>query len=179
MAHNIQAYPQPREQLRTEAPRQRPHHDKFVTVFQSGIAHVDLTFRDPVLTESADHFSVGVDELTVSLGSLSMLEYNATRPDVLFRVRLRGVDGATDLLNPDGSRDWLMVNGVDNLDQWRDAFEFKADRSYTNLQEIMSRMNEIATTVTNYIHDYGLVIGQGGIGSLHCCVRAAAFGWWR
>jgi len=93
-----------------------------------------------------------------------MLEYNATRPDVLFRVRLRGVDGTTDILNPDGSRDWLMVNGVDNLDQWRDAFEFKADRSYTNLQEIMSRMNEIATTVTNYIHDYGLVTGLAGIG---------------
>ena len=162
MAHNIQAYPQPREQLRTEAPRQRPHNDKFVTVFQSGIAHVDLTFRDPVLTESADHFSVGVDELTVSLGSLSMLEYNATRPDVLLRVR--GVDGATDLLNADGTRDWLMVDGEDDAEQWRNAFEFKADRPYTNLQEIMSRMNEIATTVTNYIHDYGLVIGLAGIG---------------
>ena len=43
-----------------------------------------------------------------------MLEYNATRPDVLLRVRLRGVDGATDLLNLDGARDWLMVDGEDD-----------------------------------------------------------------
>ena len=145
MAHNIQAYPQPREQLRTEAPRQRPHNDKYVTVFQSGIAHVDLTFRDPLLTESADHFAVGIDELTISLGSLSMLEYNATTPIVLLRVSLRGHDGATD------AHDWRFPDAA-----WRDAFAFKADRPYTNLQEILSRMNTIASVVTNYIVDYGL-----------------------
>ena len=157
MAHNIQAYPKPREQLRTEAPQQRPHNDKYVTVFQSGIAHVDMTFRDPVLTESADHFAVGIDELTVSLGSLSMLEYNASRPTVLFRVRLRGVDAQTD-----AARNWLMVDGpVGNEAQWRDAFEFKVDRPYTNLQEVLARMNTIAEVVTNYIRTYGLQNGGG------------------
>ncbi len=159
MAHNIQAYPQPREQLRTEAPRQRPHNDKYVTVFQSGIAHVDLTFRDPLLTESADHFAVGVDELTVSLGSLSMIEYNATRPTVLFRVRLRGVDNAVDA-RP--GMNYLMVDGpAGNLNQWRDAFEFKVDRPYTNLQEILARINTISGVVTNYIRTYGLQNGGG------------------
>ena len=160
MAHNIQAYPQPREQLRTEAPRQRPHNDKYVTVFQSSIAHVDMTFRDPVLTESADHFAVGVDELTVSLGSLSMIEYNATRPTVLLRVRLRGVDAAVDAR---AGMNYLMVDGpAGNLTQWRDAFEFKVDRPYTNLQEILARMNAIAGVVTSYIQTYGLQNGGGG-----------------
>ena len=104
MAHAIQPYAEPRQQLRTEAPRQRPHDDKYVSVFESGSASADLTFRDPILSESADHFSVGIDELTISLGSLSMLEYNATYPSVLLRVHLRGVDGAAN--NAANFNDW-------------------------------------------------------------------------
>ena len=49
--------------------RQRPHDDKYVSVFQSGDASVDLTFRDPILSQSADHYAVGVDELTVKMHS--------------------------------------------------------------------------------------------------------------
>ena len=141
MAHAIQPYSEPRQQLRTEAPRQRPHDDKYVSIFQSGEASADLTFRDPILGESADHFSVGVDELTVSLGNLSMLEYNATNPSVLLRVQLRGVDGVN-------HANWYMPDGpVGALEQWRDAFQFKVDRSYTNLNEVLSRFTEISLAV--------------------------------
>ena len=111
MAQAIRPYAEPRQQLRTEAPRQRPHDDKYVSVFQSGDASVDLTFRDPILSQSADHYAVGVDELTVSLGSLSMLEYSATSPSVLLRVKLRGVDGQHDGANVDGFRRWEMPDG--------------------------------------------------------------------
>ena len=109
MAHAIQPYSEPRQQLRTEAPRQRPHDDKYVSIFQSGEASADLTFRDPILGESADHYSVGVDELTVSLGSLSMLEYNATNPSVLLRVQLRGVDGVKDPREHDSDQSEIQI----------------------------------------------------------------------
>ena len=45
---------------------------------------MDMSFRNPLLPKSADHFKVGIDELTVNLGNLSMLEYGTN--DVLFRV---------------------------------------------------------------------------------------------
>ena len=158
MAHAIRPYAEPRQQLRTEAPRQRPHDDKFVSVFQSGDASVDLTFRDPILDQSADHFSVGVDELSVSLGSLSMLEFDAINPGVVLRVKLRGVDGATDYGNVDGARDWLMPDGpIGNVEQWRRGFRFSVDKAYTNLNQILKRFDEISSAVNDYIKDVGLL----------------------
>ena len=88
MAHATQPHHVPHDQLRTEAPSQRPHSDKYVSAFVSGSATVDMSFRNPVLGKSADHFKVGIDELTVCLGNLSMLEYGTN--DVLFRVLRRG-----------------------------------------------------------------------------------------
>ena len=158
MAQAIRPYAEPRQQLRTEAPRQRPHDDKYVSVFQSGDASVDLTFRDPILSQSADHYAVGVDELTVSLGSLSMLEYSATSPSVLLRVKLRGVDGQHDGANVDGFRRWEMPDGpVGYEEQWRRGFQFTVEKAYTNLSQILKRLDEICTAVNNYINDVGLV----------------------
>ena len=78
---------------------------------------------------------------------------------MLFRVRLRGVDNAVDA-RP--GMNYLMVDGpAGNLNQWRDAFEFKVDRPYTNLQEILARINTISGVVTNYIRTYGLQNGGG------------------
>ena len=88
MAHATQPHHVPHEQLRTEAPSQRPHSDEYVSAFVSGSATVDMSFRNPVLGKSADHFKVGIDELTVCLGNLSMPEYGTN--DVLFRVLRRG-----------------------------------------------------------------------------------------
>ena len=66
----------PHEQLRTEAPVQKEHNDKYVSAFISGEPNVDMSFRSPVLSKSSDHFKVGIDELTVNLTGLSMLEVN-------------------------------------------------------------------------------------------------------
>ena len=78
---------------------------------------------------------------------------------MLFRVRLRGVDNAVDAR---AGMNYLMVDGpAGNEAQWRNAFEFKVDRPYTNLQEVLARMNTIAGVVTNYIRTYGLQNGGG------------------
>ena len=61
MAEHVVPHPKPREQLRTEAPSQRQHDDKYVTAFVSGRADVDITMRNALLEKSADHYMVGVD----------------------------------------------------------------------------------------------------------------------
>ena len=155
MAHEILPHHRPHEQLRTEAPTQRHHTDKYVTCFTSGDSAVDLTFSNPILQKSADHFKVGIDDLTVNLGNLSMLEYGAG--DVLFRVLRRGGIYGQD------SPNFYMVDGpAGDLEKYRDAFSFKIDRVYSTLQEILERFSQIATAVGTYVRENGLQ-NAGGV----------------
>jgi hypothetical protein len=140
-----------------EAPSQKMHTDKYVSAFTTGTATVDMSFRNPILPKSADHFKVGIDELTVNLGNLSMLEYGTN--DVLFRVLRRGNNlGEVD-------NDFQMIDGpVGYENQWRDAFEFKIDRAYLTILEILERCTEIATAVGTFIREEGIV-QPGGVGA--------------
>ena len=86
------------DQLRTEAPSQKDHTDKYVSTFVSGSNTVDLSFTNPVLPKSADHFKVGIDDLTLNLNNLSLLE--SVEGEVLFRILRRGYR-AIDNTNPE------------------------------------------------------------------------------
>ena len=136
----------PHEQLRTEAPMQRTHSDKYVTAFVSGENNVDMSFRNPVLQKSADHFRVGIDELTVNLSALSMLEKESD--DVLFRVIRRGYsedmkegEEAEHYEGEDGSTippEFQMPDGPAGQEaMWRNAFTFKVDRVYNTMLEFL------------------------------------------
>ena len=155
MAHAIRPNHKPHDQLRMEAPSQKVHSDKYVSAFTTGSATVDMTFRNAILPKSADHFKVGIDELTVNLGNLSMLEYGAE--DVLFRVLRRGNNLGENQPN------FRMIDGpVGNEEQWRDAFEFKVDRPYLTILEVLERCTEIATAVGTFMREEGLVQPGGG-----------------
>ena len=160
MAHAVQPTHVPHEQLRTEAPSRRRQTDKYVSAFVSSSADVDMTFRSPILSKSSDHFKVGIDELTVNLGNLSLLEYGTN--DVLFRVIRRGNNNAdfsaTYFLMPDGP--------AGDLNKWRAAFEFRVDRAYLTILEVLSRCEEIATAVGTFIRTEGLVQPGGGAADL-------------
>ena len=95
MAERPQIMPEhrPHDQLRTAPAAQRPHTDKYVSCFEPGTPSGSLTFRNPILDKSADHFKVGIDELTANIGALSMLEYESG--EILFRIERRGYDGDT------------------------------------------------------------------------------------
>lgn len=156
----------PLEQLRTEAPAQKEQGDKYVSAFVSGDSQVDMSFRNPVLPKSSDHYKVGIDELTVNLGNLSMLEYGVD--DVMFRVLRRGNNIAGEF-----DEDFTMVDGPDpgaggggaadlalqaaSLNKWRDAFAFNIDRAYLTMHEVLGRCTEIAVAVGTYIRVEGLV----------------------
>ena len=155
MAHEVLPHHRPHEQLRTEAPMQKEHTDKYVTCFTSGESATDITFTNPVLQKSADHFKVGIDDLTVNLGNLSMLEYGVG--DVLFRILRRGG------IYGQASPNFYMVDGpAGNPEKYRDAFAFKIDRVYTTFQEILERFTQIATAVATYVRVNGL---QNGVGA--------------
>ena len=153
MAHQVLPTHRPHDQLRTEAPTQRDHTDKYVSCFSTGEASVVLTFRNPILQKSADHFKVGIDELTVNLANLSMLEYGVG--DVVFRIIRRGVDAQE-------HADFYMIDGPGGSeDKYRNAFTFDVDRIYNTLQEVLSRFAQISTAVGTYIRANGLVNPAG------------------
>ena len=154
MAHEVLPHHRPHDQLRTEPAKQKDHTDKYVSCFSTGEGTVDFTFRNPVLQKSADHFKVGIDELTVNLGGLSMLEYGIN--DVLFRVIRNGDAGAAHAT-------WAMPDGTaaEGLSKWRDAFEFKVDRVYNTFQEVVNRFYEVGNAVGTYIRTRELVHNAG------------------
>jgi hypothetical protein len=147
------------DQLRTEPAKQRQHNDKYVSAFASGTSEVDMSFRNALLEKSADHFRVGIDELTVNLNNLSMLEPSST--DVLFRIIRRGYQA------PDGTQleahlNFLMPDGpAGDPEKWRDAFSFRLNRNFNTLAEVLDAANDVAIAVGSYIREFGLVNGPG------------------
>ena len=168
MAHAIQPNHRPHEQLRMEAPSQKKQSDKYVSAFVTGESTVDMSFRSPILPKSSDHFKVGIDELTVNLGNLSMLEYDAAN-DVLFRVLRRGDNTG------DQDEDFQMIDGpAGNLDVWRNAFEFKINRPFLTILEILERCKQVASAVRTFINQEGFV--QPGGGNIWTAALAAGAG---
>ena len=160
MASNVIPAHRPHDQLRMEAPRQKDHTDKYVTAMVSGESGVDMSFRNPILPKSADHFKVGIDDFTANLSSLSMLEYGAN--DVLFRIIRRGYHAAN---AAPGNGEVLVAEPyfqmhdgpAGSIEKWRDAFSFKVDRTYNTMLEVLDRCSQVATAVGTYIRDVGLM----------------------
>ena len=157
MAHNVLPSHRPHDQLRTEAPSQKKHTDKYVSAYVSSDNYVDMSFSNPVLQESADHYSVGIDELTVNLAQYARIQSGT---NVLFRIRRLGWFND----KPDGT----YVQPIDDLDEelaihnglgsaaLASALEFKITRQYNTLSEIMERIAEICSALVTYIGDNGL-----------------------
>ena len=146
MAHEILPQHVSHDQLRTEAPVQRTHSDKYVSAYISGDNHVDMSFRNPILKESADHFKVGVDEFTVNLENLSMLEFEPTGSNVLFQFRQLGSD-------LDGN--FLPTASL------RQACSFRIDRAYTSINDIKVRIDQMCRTLCESMDALGLDQAQG------------------
>ena len=146
MAEQILPQHRPHEQLRTEAPAQKKHSDKYVSAFVSSDNQVDMTFTNPLLQDSADHYKVGVDELTVNLSNLSMLEYSDVA-DVLFRIRRLGID------NEPRPTDAAFMPTA----ELRTAATFTIDRAFLTIHEVLDRFSSIANAISSYMHETGLV----------------------
>ena len=173
MAHNIRPQHRPHEQLRTEAPAQKKHTDKYVSAFVSSENYVDMSFNSPLLQESADHYRVGVDELSASLSHLSILE-NEGEDNVLFRIRRLGYWGDDKHPNVNNGQEPDVFDadvlqgiiedeipdvgnvvthfGLANAAQAR-SLEFRIDRQYTTIAQIMERAQEICRALRTIVPD--------------------------
>ena len=152
MAEQVLPQHRPVEQLRTEPAAQREHTDKYVTSFESGKSEVDITFTNPVMNDSADHFKVGVDELTVNLGKVSMLDFGTN--DIVFRIICRGEDDAHYDIDPE----LLMPDGpVGSVELYRESFEFRVDRPYSSFQEVVDKFIDINQAVGAYFDENQIV----------------------
>ena len=159
MAHEILPQHRPHEQLRTEAPAQRKHTDKYVSAYVSSDNYVDMSFSNPLLQESADHFRVGVDELTVNLAHLSLLEYDTSGTNVLFRIRRLGYfgDAATGQPADDVDANFGDVTLGLPTAAIADSVTFKITRQYNTLAEILQRAKEICRALTAFVKTTGLI----------------------
>ena len=155
----------PHDQLRTEPAAQRQHNDKYFTAFTSGENTVDVQFRNAILPKSASHYKVGVDELTVNLGQLSMLAMNAASPETVFRVIRRGNNGVQD-------PDWRMHGIAGNDNYYRRGFEFVVDRVYGSIQDVIDRLREIEESINQYANTVAMTAVNGF--EYHDAARAAA-----
>jgi hypothetical protein len=78
----------------------RTSESKFVTIFNDGSdghTDVDISFREPLLSRPSDHFLVGVDNLTVNLNNLSMIEVNNSSDPDDFLFQIGRLSGETDV----------------------------------------------------------------------------------
>ena len=163
MAHQVLPQHRPHEQLRTEAPSQKKHTDKYVSAYVSSDNFVDMAFSNPLLQESADHFRVGIDELTVNLAHLSLLEFDSRGTNVLFRIRRLGFFGDMDADSDDDDAEeaddagQLQHNAGLPTQALADALEFKITRQYNTIAEILERAKEICRALGTYIRTTGLV----------------------
>ena len=140
----------PLDQLRTEAPKQRDHTDKYVSAFVGGENQIDLNFVNPILPKSADHFSVGIDELTVNLSALSMLEYE--NDETMFRILRRGDDDSENNVGLEFPDSYELPNGPDgDANKWRRACAFTIDRVYQNFGEIVEKFQSISRNVNEFM----------------------------
>ena len=141
----------------------RNTESKYVSVFADSRPDVDVTFRQELLSRPSDHFLVGVDNLTVSLNSLSMLLLEDG--DVLRIGRIRKVAAG-----------FVYQNNLDlatNLGAGRSPtvahvypdtlaiFTGKSNgQPFHNIQQFLQRLRQLAADVNSEMMQ-GLGYGNG------------------
>ena len=66
----------------------RTTDSRYVSVFADSVPDVDITFMVPFLQRPTDHYLVGVDNLTISLSALGLLEHNSDpAKNIILRLR--------------------------------------------------------------------------------------------
>ena len=143
----------------------RTSESKFVTIFNDGSdghTDVDISFREPLLSRPSDHFLVGVDNLTVNLNNLSMIEVNNSSDPDDFLFQIGRLSGETDVTaavltaqeviadnhilhagtaqaaaHP--AHDPMLVNESDYI--FPDAYKFRVTNTMQNVQQLAYHLN--------------------------------------
>ena len=147
----------------------RTTETKFVTCFADARPDVDITFRDVLLTRPADHYLVGVDNLSMTSTGLSMIEPLSGDHEALLRiVKNRAVDAYV-ALNPDTALhldEYLVAYNHDlatytRVNDPNFEFEIKTTEVQLSVQQLLHRLNELAASVTLFMNSGHAENAQG------------------
>ena len=140
--------------MSTVVQNKRTSESKYVSIFNDGgdgTPDVDISFREPLLSRPSDHFLVGVDNLTVNLNNLSMIEMNDAQDpnDFVFQVaRLSGrPDVAQATLDAEeqkeeaapGTANAAAVNETSYI--FPEEYKFRVQHPVQNIQQLAFMLN--------------------------------------
>ena len=137
----------------------RTSESKYVSIFNDGSdgsTDVDVSFREPLLSRPSDHFLVGVDNLTVNMNNLSMIDLNnpADPDDFIFQIgRLSGAtDVAEATLNAQealgaAARNPMLTNNTSYI--FPEEYKFRVTTTMQNIQQLAFYL----TTHFDYVND--------------------------
>ena len=139
----------------------RTTDSRYVSVFADSVPDVDITFMVPFLQRPTDHYLVGVDNLTISLSALGLLEHNIDpAKNIILRVvrRLRNANApATDTVEGEFYDMNLPKAGVFS----QDGLGFQI----LSLNEFMLTLDSFGASVSDYIeHDMATQYDAEGAG---------------
>ena len=138
----------------------RGSDSRFVSVFADSTPDVDITFMVPFLQRPTDHYIVGVDNLTISLSALGLLDDEVHPKNIILQVLRRQAQAGTG-------------NGVAAVSRNPDAFTFgaggddlfnfrgNAQGVILSLNEFMIQLDNFGSRVSEFI-EKGLTAGQTG-----------------
>ena len=134
----------------------RGSDSRFVSVFADSTPDVDITFMVPFLQRPTDHYIVGVDNLTISLSALGLLDDEVDPKNIIMQViRRQAQAGATNLPAVDRDPDNFEL-GMQNA-----AFRANAQGVILSLNEFMMQLDNFGSRVSEFL-EAGVTAGLDG-----------------
>jgi hypothetical protein len=136
--------------MATVTQNKRTSESKYVTIFNDGsdgTTDVDISFREPLLNRPSDHFLVGVDNLTVNLTHLSMIEPNDPTKSDDFVFQVGRLSGRTNLTVAGLEAQVLLGVGADellyNLTPYitPEKYKYRITTAIQNIQQLVADIN--------------------------------------
>ena len=152
---------------------------KFVTCFVDARPDVDITFRDVLLSRPTDHYLVGIDNFSMTLTGLSMIEPLRGDYEALIRIVKNTAVDAYVAGDPETGAhiDTGFLADPHDLAYMRVAtpgydFEIKTTEVQLSVQQLMHRLNVLGASV-NLFMNRGLAAGGQGFAGEYNYVAAA------
>ena len=139
----------------------RGSDSRFVSVFADSTPDVDITFMVPFLQRPTDHYIVGVDNLTISLSALGLLDDEKDPKNIIMQVLRRQAQAGVGVVNAAVDRNPNMFRLGDEAND--DFFKFRANAQGTilSLNEFMMQLDGFGSRVSNFL-EAGVTAGTDG-----------------
>ena len=148
----------------------RTSESKFVSVMADAQPDVDISFREPLLSRPSDHYLVGVDNLTLNMNSLPMIDLEDDATYVIRVVRHSGVSAQDYFDDTAGTTMAVQIAGAAGElrgNVYRAGESFELEQNFQNiqqfvwaLQEFAEKINTIFTAdIATHIVGYNVAVG--------------------